>query len=192
MPLRWHTPAARVRKRAQSPRPTCGSPFWSAASRYATNSSRARLAPLRDTPRAMPEESTTPDLVELARRSIEAANRRDFDGVLAVFAADGVWDLSPLGMGIFEGHAAIRRFFVEWIGAYEGYEVAPEELHDFGNGVTLSVARQRGRLPGAEGWVELRYATVGIWLDGLTMRGTNYTDLDQARADAERLAQERK
>jgi hypothetical protein len=32
---------------------------------------------------------------------------------------------------------------------------------------------------------------VGVWVDGLIERTTNYTDIDEARADAERLAEER-
>jgi hypothetical protein len=40
-------------------------------------------------------------------------------------------------------------------------------------------------------FVELRYAVVATWVDGLIQRITSYADIDQARADAERLAQER-
>jgi hypothetical protein len=35
----------------------------------------------------MSKESTTPDVVELTRRSLEAANRRDVDAILSFFAA---------------------------------------------------------------------------------------------------------
>ena len=48
----------------------------------------------RDTPRAMPEESTTPDLVELAGRQLEAANRHDLDAFMSAFAPDAVYDAS--------------------------------------------------------------------------------------------------
>ena len=40
----------------------------------------------------MPEESTTPDLVELTRRLLEAVNRRDFDAAMGFFATDAVWE----------------------------------------------------------------------------------------------------
>ena len=49
----------------------------------------AYLAPscaTRDTGRTMSEESTTPDLVELARRASEAANSRDVDALMAFYA----------------------------------------------------------------------------------------------------------
>jgi ketosteroid isomerase-like protein len=41
----------------------------------------------------MREESTTPDLLELGRRSNEAFNRGDFDAVLATYTPDAVWDV---------------------------------------------------------------------------------------------------
>jgi ketosteroid isomerase-like protein len=57
----------------------------------------------------MPEESTTPDLVELPRSFAEAAKRRDFDAMLSPFVPDAVWEAAPLGVS-FEGVAAIRGF----------------------------------------------------------------------------------
>jgi len=38
----------------------------------------------------VPEESTTPDLVELVRRLDEAANRLDFDAAMSFYAPDAV------------------------------------------------------------------------------------------------------
>ena len=49
----------------------------------------------------MSEESTTPDLVELVRRSVEAGNRRDLELSLSFLAPDSVWDMSSIG----DGHA---------------------------------------------------------------------------------------
>jgi ketosteroid isomerase-like protein len=69
----------------------------------------------------MPEESTTPDLVERQRQAVEAGGRRDWDEAMNFYAADAVWDASPTGLGRFEGAAAIRRFFEDWAGAYEEY-----------------------------------------------------------------------
>jgi ketosteroid isomerase-like protein len=64
----------------------------------------------------MPEESTTPDLVERTRRSLEAANRRDFDAVMSFYGPDPVWDVSPKGLGLYVGVVAVRGFFEDWIG----------------------------------------------------------------------------
>ena len=51
----------------------------------------------------MPEESTTPDLVELVREAVAAGSRRDLDALMSFYARDAVWDLSPMGIGTFEG-----------------------------------------------------------------------------------------
>ncbi len=139
----------------------------------------------------MPEAPGTADPLETVRRSFEALSRLDFDGAVAPFSPDGVWDMSELGLGVREGHEAIRGFFEEWIAAYEDYEVVLEEVRDLGNGVTFLVALQRGRPAGSAGFVDLRYATVLTWADGLVERSTQYTDIDQARATAGRLAEQR-
>jgi hypothetical protein len=83
----------------------------------------------------MSQESTTPDLVELARRVLDAANRLDFD--------------------------------------------------------VFSVDRASGRPVGSTGRLEYRLATAAVWEEGLIVRITAYTDIDEGRAAAERLAQER-
>ncbi len=139
----------------------------------------------------MPGESTTPDLVELNRRAIESAARRDFDAAMSPYGPDSVWDTSPLGMGTYRGVAAIRRGFEEWYGLYEESEVEIEENVDLGNGVILAVACQRARPVGSSGYVELRFASVTEWTDRLIARVAPYTDIDEARAAAERLAESR-
>src|SRR3954453_8105654 len=108
----------------------------------------------------MSEESTTPDLVELMRSSFEAADRRDFGALMSFYAPDAVWDSSPLGMEVYEGQAALRRFFEDWIGAYAEYEMALEEALDLGNGVAFALAIQKGRPAGSSGEVRPRYAAV--------------------------------
>jgi ketosteroid isomerase-like protein len=139
----------------------------------------------------MAEESTTPDLVELARRSFEAGNRRDLELTSRYLAPDAVWDMSSLGMGVHEGRAAIEDFWRDWWVAYEEYSLDEEAILDLGNGVTFSVLLQKGRPVGSTGYVELRYMAVTTWVDGLIVRIANYTDIAQARAAAERLAEER-
>jgi hypothetical protein len=94
---------------------------------------------LRDTGRAMSEESTTHDLVELTRRQFEAVNRRDMDAVMSRFAPDGVYDTLPAGLMVYEGPAAIRAFIVEWLDAFEELALEPEEVLDLGHGILLSV-----------------------------------------------------
>jgi ketosteroid isomerase-like protein len=140
----------------------------------------------------MSAESTTPDLVELGRGLFEAANRRDFNAILLRYAPDAIWDMNPLGgLGTFEGHAAIRGFWEDWYASYEDFQIDVEEMVDLGNGVGFTVATQTARPVGSSGAVQLRYALVGIWADGSIVRLTNYANIDEARAEAERLAEER-
>src|ERR1700732_2569954 len=96
-----------------------------------------------------------------------------------------------LGMGVFEGQAAARGFIEDWWGSYEEYEFEAEETLDLGNGVGFRVLIQKGRPVGSSGEVELRYAAVSVWEDGKIVAITNYNDIDEARAAAERLAAER-
>ena len=137
----------------------------------------------------MSAESTTPDLVELTRRSIGAAE--DIEAALSFYAPHAVWDASPWGMGVFEGQTAVRGFFEDWRSSYSGIERTAEEIRDLGNDVTFAVILQRARVGGSSGSVQLRYAAVAQWTDGLMVRNTTYTDIDEARAAAERLAESR-
>jgi len=139
----------------------------------------------------MSEESGNPDLVQAARQSLEALNRRDSDAYMSSSAPDAVWDASALGFGAFEGVAAIRSLLADWFGSYEEYEISVEEIHDLGNGVVFSVALQRGRMAGSEGTVQERRCYTGLWEAGVISRVTAQADIDEARAAAERLAEER-
>jgi ketosteroid isomerase-like protein len=136
----------------------------------------------------MTEESTTRDLVELGRHLVDAANRRDFDAVMSFWVRDPVWES---GVGVFEGRAAVRRAYEDFIGAYEELDSEAVENCDLGNGVTFAVLLGRGRLPGSSGHVQMRWAAVTIWGDGVIKWMRTSTDIDAARAAAQRLAQER-
>ncbi len=128
------------------------------------------------------------DLVALARRSIEAES---IDAAVSFYAPDAVWDASPWGMGVFEGQKAVRDFFADWSRSYTDIEWEAEELRDLGNGVTFAVILQRGRVAGSSASAQLRYAAVAQWRDALILRNTTYTDIDEARAAAVRLAEDR-
>jgi ketosteroid isomerase-like protein len=137
------------------------------------------------------DESTTPDLEELARRSVEAFNRRDLDAALSVYGPNSIWDNSAFGLETNEGFAAIRQFIEDWYSSYEELEIEIEENVHLGNGVLLAVAVQKGRPVGSTGHLEVRYAVVFVFAGGIIERAQGYTDIDEARAAAERLAQER-
>jgi ketosteroid isomerase-like protein len=136
------------------------------------------------------EESTTPDLVELTRRQFEAANRRDLEAVMTAFAPDAVYDTSPAGVGLYEGPAAIRAFLGEWWDAFEEISLEPEDVLDLGHGVVFTLVRQTARPADSTGRVQRREAYVVEWVGDMIRQVTVYTDIDEGRAAAERLAEE--
>jgi ketosteroid isomerase-like protein len=61
----------------------------------------------------MPEESTTPDLVELTRQAFDAANRGELDAMMSFLAPHAVFEATALGVS-FEGVAAVRGVIEDW------------------------------------------------------------------------------
>jgi ketosteroid isomerase-like protein len=146
---------------------------------------------LRDTGRAMPEESTTPGLVELTRLAFEAVNQRDTDAVMSFFSPDAVFDGRVAG-DLFEGRAAIRGFLEEWFGFFAELRYEVEEFVVLDDGVVLAVVYQEARPVGVDGQVHQREGWAIWWsADSLIVRLTVHTDVDEARAAVERLAEER-
>ena len=139
----------------------------------------------------MPEESTTPDLVELAGRQLDAANRHDLDAFMSVFARDAVYDASRDGLGVYEGPAAIRGLIGGWWDAFDDLRLTPEEVLDLGNGVLFAAIRHDAHPAGSAGQVNTLQAYVFVFVEGMVARTTVYRDIDEARAAAELLAKER-
>ena len=136
----------------------------------------------------MPDESTTRDLVKLVQRMIDALNVGDIDVAMNLYASDVVVEGA---MQTLEGRGAVRGWTRDWRDAFDEFELTAEEVRDLGNCVTFGVSISRGRPRGGAGWVQFRYGVVNTWVDGLVRRSTFYLDIDEARAAAERRAQER-
>jgi ketosteroid isomerase-like protein len=136
----------------------------------------------------MAEEGATPDLLESWGQAAEATNRRDFDAVMSLFDHDAVWESRA---GTFEGAAAVRSFFEDWWGNYEETDNVIVEGRNLGNGVMFAAHRLDGRPVGSTRVVQERFGLALVWTAGLIVRVVVYSDIDEARAAAERLAQER-
>jgi ketosteroid isomerase-like protein len=138
----------------------------------------------------MSEESATHDLVETVRLLFAAASRRDLDTLMSFYAPDAVWETTLVTL---DGSAAIRERLEEWFGAFDELEFELEDTLDLGNGVTLTVVNQRARAAGSSGggYMQRQEALIGVWAQGIVTHATTYLDIDEARAAAERLAQER-
>jgi ketosteroid isomerase-like protein len=138
------------------------------------------------------EESTTPDLEESVRRTIEALNRRDFAAALSLYAPDVVVELvSVLEGGPLIGHEALRKFWRDLTESFQDFEFQGEDFNNLGSGLTFGVLVQRGRPHGSDRFIETRMGVVATWRDGRIAHARMYQDVDEARAAAERLAQER-
>lgn len=74
----------------------------------------------------MSEDSTTPDLVELARWGIESLNRGDLDAAFSTHSPDLVWDASIQGIGVFESAAVFQSFARDWLSSYDEIVMEPE------------------------------------------------------------------
>ena len=138
----------------------------------------------------MTEESTTPDLVEAIRASVEAVNRRDWDAVESFYAPDAV-DVGVEAIGTFEGAATIRGYYEDLASSYDDAHVETEEIIDLGNGVTFAVVLVTGHPVGSSAEVRIRYGSVASWTEAVVERLTAFMDIDKGRAAAERLAKER-
>jgi ketosteroid isomerase-like protein len=136
------------------------------------------------------EESTTPDLVELMNTMFEADSDQDLDGVMSFYDLDAVWDLGDVGLGTFEGRAAIRAFVADWWAIWRGHDVEVQEILDLGKGVVYADVREVSQILGSDRQVEQRRAWVSLWAQGKIVRVAVYLDIDVARAAAERLAEE--
>jgi len=112
--------------------------------------------------------------------------------MLSFLAPDAVFQGRAEGVtGRIEGAAALGEFWGDWYDTFEEFKIEGEEILDLGNGIVFSGYRQEGRLAGTSGVLMEQYAIVFEVVDGVAVRLTNYTDIDEARAAAERLAEER-
>jgi len=141
----------------------------------------------------MSEESTTPDPLEILRRYQEAVRAGDRDTEMSMWAPDAVWDMSNLGLGTFKGWPAIRSFKEEWGSRYARYDLQPEEFLDLGGGVVFLKLRETGYPVGGapDVRIEESWGYVYVFEGGMIVRMVCSRDIDEARAAAERLAEER-
>jgi ketosteroid isomerase-like protein len=139
----------------------------------------------------VPDESTTPDSFKPLRRTVEAYRRGDLDAHMSSYAPDAVLDMSARGLGIFVGRAAIRGFWEDYYRSFDDLKFELEQALDLGRGVMFAVVRQDARPARSGGRVRTREAWVSVWEEGMLVRGSSYSDLDEGRAAAERLAESR-
>ena len=120
--------------------------------------------------------------VELTRQGyVQFAEGRPLSEANAT--ADFVWDMSHFSgwpeQPEYHGVAGMREFLAEWSDAWEGWRMEQLELHDCGDKV-VAVMRQHGRskLTGME--LDMPFAQVWTYRDGLRSRMEMYSEVDEA------------
>jgi hypothetical protein len=138
----------------------------------------------------MSQERTSPDPAELTRHVYASLNRRDLGAIMGCIGSDSVLDASQWGLGIHTGPKAIRGFLDGWYGRLAELGVRVVEMQDFSRGV-IFVVHKAHRAKAEHASLELEAAPVYQWVEHTLARVTAYTDVDEGRAAAERLAEER-
>jgi ketosteroid isomerase-like protein len=96
---------------------------------------------------------------------------------------DVVWDTSTFRGGleqqVYEGVPGVEEFFAEWGSAWDDWQIEIEALYDASDKV-VAVVRQRGRSKLNGILVEMSFAQVWTFRDGLATRMEMYADPDEA------------
>jgi len=127
------------------------------------------------------------DNVTVIQQFLEATNRRDVDGMIALMREDAEFVPITAAMeGVeYSGHAGIRRFIDDLIDHWEFFETVQEEWHDLGDRV-VAIGRWHARGKGSG--VEINGAPA-VWLaymrDGKIVRWRTYTDVGEGLAAAD-------
>jgi ketosteroid isomerase-like protein len=133
------------------------------------------MGPARDNPGAMSEEN-----LRLHRRAIDAVNRRDLDGMLALMD-DGVEVMSRIVAieGGLHGHSGVRQWWESWFNAFPDYDIEVEEIRDSGDATLASL---RAVTHGAGSDVPLADVIwqAGRWRDGRCVWWRVFTTEDEA------------
>ena len=96
------------------------------------------------------------DNVEIARRAIDAFNRRDFDGYDDLYAPDFEWFPAltmALEGGGYRGREGVEKFAADTRENWEELQALPEEFRDLGDRV-LVLGRMQGRGKGSGAQVD--------------------------------------
>jgi ketosteroid isomerase-like protein len=124
-------------------------------------------------------------LARLITRAYAAANRRDFELILTAndpgsYEYHPSADYLPPDMDtVYYGHDGYRRFWRQWLEAFEDIRWDPEEMIDFG-AKTLVTTRQSGHGSGSGVAVSQPVHQVFTFRGGLVIRQEDFSDRSKA------------
>lgn len=121
--------------------------------------------------------------LDLIRRLWDAAERRDSVEVFALYHPDIVWTSHEWGPlqpdGRFEGHDGVRRFFRDWLEAFETYEARADSFVEAGEQIVVGY-RVIGRGTGSGVDVEMERWNLYTLADGLVTRVEVFENRERA------------
>jgi ketosteroid isomerase-like protein len=80
----------------------------------------------------------------------------------------------------YRGNDGFMEFFAKWTAPYDEWDIEVEDLLDPGDDRVVAVLRQRGRLRGADSWLELRFGIVYTLAEGRIRRSQVFTTAAEA------------
>jgi ketosteroid isomerase-like protein len=123
--------------------------------------------------------------IDVVRRVYAAAVRGDNEAAFELYAPDIEWDVTPspaaqLGLEpVYHGHEGVRRFWRDYLSAFERLDFELEELIDAGDRV-LAVVHERAL--GRHSGIAFDNPVFAVWTlrDGEIARMRVYLDRDEA------------
>ena len=114
----------------------------------------------------------------------------DVEREMTFYGECPVYDLSAMGIGVFEGRDAIYAFLTEWMKSYDAYEEEMLDVVDLGNGVAFASVRESAVPAGSSTRARVHsvYGFLIEWVDGKIDRLAAFPSPDDARSAAEQLA----
>ena len=121
--------------------------------------------------------------VEVAKRVIDAFNRRDVDAIFECVARDVEWfpamPVTSSG-GALRGRGGIESYVREVSDTWEEYRVAAQDFRDLGDDQVLVLSRVEGRGAGSGGLVDAPMGQIFDFRDGKISRVRTYLDHAEA------------
>jgi ketosteroid isomerase-like protein len=120
--------------------------------------------------------------VEIAKRVIDAFNRRDVDAIFECVNPDVEWfpAMSMTFGGGLRGREGIESYIREVSDTWEEYRVVVQDFRDLADERVLALSRIEGRGAGSGGLVDAEMGQVYDFRDGRIARVRTYLDYGQA------------
>ena len=120
--------------------------------------------------------------VEIAKRVVDAFNRRDVESFFALSVSAFEWYPAMAGTaegGGHRGREGIEAYLADIGEAWEEYRVLADEFRDLGDRVVM-LGRIEGRGHGSRAWIDSPTGTIFEFLNGKMSRLRTYLDHGEA------------